>query len=304
MHLTMVISSAARVSQHLQPRATRGERQPQPTGPPAEPAEASRSGPPFPGGRDGLERAERQMNPSSPGPGGSQDTASRRPRTRTCSAPPRSSSSPPRRRDLLSREQLAAAGGRIDPPTHPLSPPRLPPRSPSAAPSAASSSSRAAAITSSAGNGRARGRGAAAPPRHGAMEHGRRAARRRGGRRGARSLDTFAAEAEAALRGAGACRGLRSGRDSQVPPWVLPARRAGPCGRPAAGHSRAPAVFSLPGGRGGRPAGEVPVPSCHVGARTLRSQEMHREETGPTRAAPNPAPPPEILRPRPQSSGC
>lgn len=71
------------------------------------------------------------------------------------------------------------------------------------------------------------------------MERGRRAAPRRGGRRGARSLDTFAAEAETALRGAGACRGRGSCAGS--------CRAAGPVLGPAEAGRAGPGRGSCPG---------------------------------------------------------
>lgn len=92
MHLGVHTPSPTCVSQHRRPL-------------PAGQQGVCGSGParhPIPVGRNGLERARRQTNRNPSSAGGSRDDpASRRLRTRTCSAPPQSSFFPPRRRDLL-----------------------------------------------------------------------------------------------------------------------------------------------------------------------------------------------------------
>lgn len=146
------------------------------------------------------------------------------PPTRTCSVPPRSSSCPPMRGDLPSREQLADGWRRggtnqqrshAHPTQRPQTPPAAAGRPPLPLPPEAEV--RAGAI-------------GAAPPERGAMKRGamRRGCPRRGkrvppsagasaSRRDPHSLDAFAAETEAALRGVGSApRSLTEARRSPL----------------------------------------------------------------------------------------
>ncbi|XP_048177173.1 18S rRNA aminocarboxypropyltransferase [Corvus hawaiiensis] len=144
---------------------------------------------PISGGRNGLERAQRQTDPNPPSAGGARDTASGRPRTRTYSAPPRSSSSPPRRRDLRGESSLAAADGPSRQRARSPRGPRTHPAPRSAPPAAAGPPSpvpREAEVRAQRG-GVSAGRGHGAPPaREPAREPARGSQPRdfRGGSRG------------------------------------------------------------------------------------------------------------------------
>lgn len=242
--------------------------------------------------RPGLEPHPRTKNQAGTGttPAKTRTRRARRPRTRTYLAPPRSSSSPPRRSDLLGESSWPRRMERV-----PGSPART------AGP----------ALTQR----RVQRRQQQQPGRHRRLPGKRKRAALPGG-----------VCAERGRCGAGRC--LR-----RAGPWS--AAGAGPGAEPAASRlsrrkrrrrsevcegtrvragwscwaapSCTAAVLSLPGGRESRgwrrSGGQVSLPPRHVGARTLRSQEMHREETGPERVAANAACPPEIPGRRSQSAG-